>query len=73
MAPAAYVAEDGLVRHQWEDRSLVLQRLNRCPSVGEVRAGRREWVGKWKNTLIEAREGRTGEGVSGREGNQERG
>jgi hypothetical protein len=27
MAPAAYVAEDGLVAHQWEERSLVLWRL----------------------------------------------
>ena len=43
--PAAYVAEDGLVMHQWEERSLVLSRLNRCPSVGESRAGRWEWVG----------------------------
>ena len=24
MAPAAYIAEDGLVIHQWEERSLVL-------------------------------------------------
>ena len=24
MAPAAYVAEDGLVSHQWEERPLVL-------------------------------------------------
>jgi hypothetical protein len=24
MAPAAYVAEDGIVRHQWEERPLVL-------------------------------------------------
>ena len=24
MAPAAHVAEDGLVRHQWEERFLVL-------------------------------------------------
>ena len=24
MVPAAYVAEDGLVRHQWEERTLVL-------------------------------------------------
>ena len=24
MAPATYVAEDGLVRHQWEERPLVL-------------------------------------------------
>jgi hypothetical protein len=54
MAAAAYVAEDGLVRHQWEERSLVLRRLYRCPSVGESRAGRWEWVGGWRNTLIEA-------------------
>jgi len=24
MAPAAYVAEDGLVRHQWEEKPLFL-------------------------------------------------
>jgi hypothetical protein len=24
MAPAAYVAEDGLIMHQWKERSLVL-------------------------------------------------
>jgi hypothetical protein len=28
MAPAAYVAEDGFVRNQWEERPLVLGRLN---------------------------------------------
>jgi len=27
MAPAAHVAEDGLVGHQWEERPLVLPRL----------------------------------------------
>jgi hypothetical protein len=27
MAPAAYVAEDGLIGHQWEERTLVLRRL----------------------------------------------
>jgi hypothetical protein len=27
MAPAAYVAEDGIVRHQWEERTLFLGRL----------------------------------------------
>jgi hypothetical protein len=31
MAPAAYVAEDGLVGHQWEERPLKVL----CPSVGE--------------------------------------
>jgi hypothetical protein len=35
MAPAAYVAEDGLVRNQWEERPLVLGRL----SVGEFEVG----------------------------------
>jgi hypothetical protein len=33
MAPAAYVAEDGLVSHQWEEKPLVLRRLN--APVGE--------------------------------------
>jgi hypothetical protein len=28
MAPAAYVVEDGLVGHQWEERSLFLRRLD---------------------------------------------
>jgi hypothetical protein len=28
MAPVAYVSEDGLVGHQWEERSLVLRRLD---------------------------------------------
>jgi hypothetical protein len=28
MTPAAYVAEDGLVGHQWEERLLVLRRLD---------------------------------------------
>jgi len=28
MAPAAYVAEDGLVGHQWEENPLVLPRLD---------------------------------------------
>ena len=30
MAPAAHVAEDGLVGHQWEEKFLA-----QCPSVGE--------------------------------------
>jgi len=28
MAPAAYVAEDGLVGHQWKEKPLVLPRLD---------------------------------------------
>jgi hypothetical protein len=34
MAPAAFVAEDGLVEHQWEERPLVLRNLD-FPSVGK--------------------------------------
>jgi hypothetical protein len=30
-----YVAEDGLLGHQWEERPLVLQRSYICPSTGE--------------------------------------
>jgi hypothetical protein len=41
---AAYVAEDGLVSHYWEERPLVLQRLN-APVQGNARARKREWVG----------------------------
>ena len=44
MAPAAYVAEDGLVSHQWEEKPLVLQRLY-APVQGNARARKQEWVG----------------------------
>jgi len=37
MAPAAYVADDGLIGHQWEEKALVLPRLD--PSVGEFQGG----------------------------------
>jgi hypothetical protein len=30
MASAIYVAEHGLVEHQWEERPLVLGRLGKC-------------------------------------------
>jgi hypothetical protein len=39
MAPTAYVAEDGLVGHQWEERPLVLWRLN-APVKRNARARR---------------------------------
>ena len=39
-----YVAEDGLVGHQWEVRLLVLRRLN-APVQGNDRIGKQEWVG----------------------------
>jgi hypothetical protein len=41
---AAYVAEDGLVRHQWEERPLVLRR-SYAPIQGNSRARKQEWVG----------------------------
>ena len=44
MAPDAYVTEDDLVGHQWEERSLVLM-----PSVGECQGGEvgmGGWVGE---------------------------
>jgi hypothetical protein len=44
MAPAAYVAEDGLVGHQWEERSLVLGRLD-APVQRNAKARRQELVG----------------------------
>jgi hypothetical protein len=34
MALAAYVAEDGLVGHQWQERPLVLWKLY-APGIGE--------------------------------------
>jgi hypothetical protein len=40
---AAYVPEDGLVSHQWEERPLVLQR-SYAPVQGNVSARKREWV-----------------------------
>ena len=45
MSLAAYVAEDGLVGHHWEERPLVLQTLY-APVQGNARAKRWEWVGR---------------------------
>ena len=45
MSLAAYVAEDGLVSHQREERPLVLQRLY-APIQGNARARKQEWVGR---------------------------
>jgi hypothetical protein len=39
-----YVAEDGLVGHQWEDRPLVLRR-SYAPVQGNARARKQELVG----------------------------
>jgi len=51
MAPAAYVAEDGLVGHQWKEKPLVLPRLDpQCRGIpGEWEGG----VDGEGNTLIE--------------------
>ena len=40
----AYVAEDGLVGHQWEERPLVLGRPY-APAQDNAKARKREWVG----------------------------
>ena len=45
MSLAAYVAEDGLVCHHWEERPLVLQTLY-APVQGNARAKKWEWVGR---------------------------
>jgi hypothetical protein len=45
MSLAAYVEEDGLVRHNWEDRHLVLQILH-APVQVNVMARKRELVGR---------------------------
>jgi hypothetical protein len=45
MSLAAYVAEDGLVRHHWEKRLLGLANFI-CPVQGNARAKKREWVGR---------------------------
>ena len=43
MSLAAYVAEDGLVGHHWEERPLGLQALY-APVQGNARAKLWEWV-----------------------------
>jgi hypothetical protein len=35
LAPAAYVAEAGLIGHQWEERLFIGPVKALCPSVGE--------------------------------------
>jgi hypothetical protein len=58
IAPATYVAEDGLVGHQWEERPLGPVKAL-CPSVEEYQ-DREAGVGGWGSTLIEAGGGRRG-------------
>jgi len=51
MVPVAHVAEDGLVGHQWEKKTLVLASLDPF-SIGECQGGR-EWWGIGGDILIE--------------------
>jgi hypothetical protein len=45
MSLGAYVAEDGLVGHHWEEKPLGLANFI-CPSTEERRAKKWEWVGR---------------------------
>jgi hypothetical protein len=47
MAPAAYVAENGLVMHQWEDENFgpVKVQIPQCRGI-RAQGNRREWVGE---------------------------
>ena len=45
MSLAAFVVEDGLVGHHWEERPLGLANFI-CLSTGEHRAKKWEWVGR---------------------------
>lgn len=50
MAPDTYVAEDGLVRHQWDRRPLVLWKLDAAvweDTVGVGQERERLHLGKW--------------------------
>jgi hypothetical protein len=53
MTLAAYVADDGLVDHQWEALGNVKVL---CPSIGECQ-GQEVGVGRWRNTGREHRKG----------------
>jgi hypothetical protein len=57
MISAAYVAEDGLIWHQWEGRHLVLWRLNVLEKwdARGVR-GRSGWVGGWVGHRVRGKE-----------------
>jgi len=71
MAQAAYVAEDGLFGHQWEEKPLVLPRLNQCSGTSGWGGRKRGWLGK-ANTLTEEGEedgigclsGKPGKGIN---------
>jgi hypothetical protein len=71
MAPAAYVAKDSLVRHHWEERSLVLWRLDilQCKGIKSREVG----VGGWVEEQLHRSKGRE-DGIGGFQdwGNQKR-
>jgi hypothetical protein len=52
MSLAAYVAEDGLVSYQWEDRPLALRR-SYAPVRGNARPGTRygEGIGDFQDSI----------------------
>ena len=53
MSLAAYVAEDDLVGHHWEERTLGLANFI-CPSTGETtRANKLEWMGRGAGVGVE--------------------
>ena len=47
-ALATYVAEDGLVGHQWEERFLVLRRVDAPVLMNASGSG---WVGEWEGEM----------------------
>ena len=53
MTPATYVAQDGLIYYQWEEKPLVLWRLY-ASAQENARAMGWEWVGRWGSILTEA-------------------
>lgn len=54
ITPDAYVVEDGFIWLQWEGRPLAMWRFN-APANGDAGVIRQEWVGGWRNILIEAK------------------
>ncbi|EDL90609.1 rCG38724 [Rattus norvegicus] len=56
MTPAAYVAEGGLVWHQWKDKPLVLPWL-KLPSVGEYQGGEAGSGGVWGEGTLSYKQG----------------
>ena len=62
MALAAYVAEDGLVGHQWEERPLVFRRLYAPVQGGECQ-GQEVGVGGLGSRMGGGYRGLSGDGI----------